>query len=163
MLFCGIIIGEMENSIISLRCIFKKKGKRTPQCPNQQIYKNERVYRLDAEVVNSKECSEGVLSSEHHSKNTVDESLAFCILSAYRWMRRLFAAGDIPGILKCDKPEKYQNAKIDDIPSFVIDRGKYHIETESAVKAGIWTVRVTEMSVALSKNGKHGVKRELLQ
>ncbi len=69
-------------------------------------YKNERVYRLDAEVVNTKECSEGVLSSEHHSKNTVDESLAFCILSAYRWMRRLFAAGDIPGILKCDKPEK---------------------------------------------------------
>lgn len=125
------------------------------------IYKNERVYRLDAEVVNTKECSEGVLSSEHHSKNTVDESLAFCILSAYRWMRRLFAAGDIPGILKCDKPEKYQNAKIDDIPSFVIDRGKYHIETESAVKAGIWTVRVTEMSVALSKNGKHGVKREI--
>ena len=32
-------------------------------------------------------------------------------------------------------PKKYQNAKIDDIPSFVIDRGKYHIETESAVKS----------------------------
>lgn len=121
-------------------------------------YKTDQVYRFHAEVVPKLSFDEKVQLC-NQSKVDTEDLLKFCILTSLHWMRRLFNSGDVPEELKYAKAENRSEVTLDSFLSCSIDRSRFHIDIQSATEHGIWAARVTESTVALSKNGRHGVER----
>lgn len=121
-------------------------------------YKTDQAYRFHAEVV-PKISSGDKVQLCNQGKVDTEDLLKFCILTSLHWMRRLFNSGDVPEELKCAKTESRSKVKLNSFLSFSVDRSRFHIDVQSATEKGIWAARVTESTVALSKNGRHGVER----